>query len=234
MYSHNIQFRRNTFLHNRGFSSFGILFQDSVNCIAEQNFIVDNVVGIFMEALRDSRFERNLIASNDTSIEAFASSEHNEFTRNNFVGNLSPIMVVGRTSNMRWDDGTRGNYWSEYSGYDLDGDGVGDVPVRIQNLLEHLEGNRPRLRLYLSSPAAQALAAAEHSFPLIQGSREFDHHPLMKPVELGVQVPETRASRPTPLGLPLVPASLIIVAAFAMWKERVSRVERAEKREKQG
>jgi nitrous oxidase accessory protein len=226
MYSHNIQFRRNAFLHNRGFSSFGILFQDSLNCIAEQNFIVDNVVGIFMEALRDSRFERNLIASNDTSIEAFASSEQNEFTRNNFIGNLSPIMVVGRNSNIRWDNGSRGNYWSENRGYDLDGDGVGDVPFRIQNLFEHLEGNRPRLRLYLSSPAAQALAAAEHSFPLIQGSREFDHYPLMKPVDLGVKVPETRASRHTPPGLPLVPASLIAAAAFAMWKGRVVPRER--------
>jgi len=224
MYSHNIQFRRNAFLHNRGFSSFGILFQDSQNCVAEQNFIVDNVVGIFMEALRDSRFERNLIASNDTSIEAFASAERNQFTRNNFIANLSPIMVIGRNSNMQWDARQQGNYWSEYSGYDLNGDGVGDVPFRIQNLFEHLQGNRPRLGIYLFSPAAQALAAAEQSFPLIQGSREFDHYPLMKPVDLGVKIPEARVSRHVPMALAAVPTSLIAVAVFGMWKGRKVRV----------
>jgi nitrous oxidase accessory protein len=220
MYSHNIQFRRNAFLHNRGFSSFGILFQDSQNCLAEQNLIVDNGVGIFMESLRDSRFERNLIASNDTSVEAFASAERNQFTRNNFIGNLSPIRVIGKTSNMQWDVANRGNYWSEYSGYDLDGDGIGDVPFRVQNLFEHLEGNRPRLRIYFFSAASEALAAAEQSFPLIQGSREFDRHPLMKPVDLGVSMPERQTAHRTLPGLPALPASLIAVATLVMWKGR--------------
>lgn len=218
MYSHHIQFRRNAFLHNRGFSSFGILFQDSQDCLAEQNLIVDNVTGIFMEALRNSRFHRNLIAANDTSIEVFASSENNEFTRNNFVGNLSPIRVIGKTSNSRWDDGSAGNYWSEYGGYDLNEDGIGDVPFRIQNLFEHLEGNRPRLRIYLASPASHALAAAEQSFPLIPGSREFDRHPLMRPVVLQIAMPESRPRRPGNWGLAVIPASLIAGAVLAVRK----------------
>jgi nitrous oxidase accessory protein len=183
-YSHHIQFRRNAFLHNRGFSSFGILFQDRDNCLAELNLIDDNVVGIFMEALRDSRFKRNVVAANDTSIEAFASAEHNEFTRNNFIANLSPIRVIGKSSNTRWDRDGVGSYWSEYNGYDVNGDGIGDVPFRIQKLFEYMEGNQPHLRIYLSSPAAQALAAAEHAFPIIEGSHELDHYPLMKPVDL--------------------------------------------------
>src|SRR5262249_39203583 len=38
MYSRHITFRRNAFIHNRGFSSFGILFQDCEKCLAEDNF----------------------------------------------------------------------------------------------------------------------------------------------------------------------------------------------------
>ena len=220
MYSHNIQFRRNAFLHNRGFSSFGILFQDSENCLAEQNLIVDNVVGIFMEALRDSRFDRNLISANDTAIEAFASAEHNEFTRNNFIANLSPIRVIGKSSNMRWDSQGIGNYWSEYNGYDLNGDGIGDVPFRIQNLFEHLEGNRPRLRLYFSSPASQALASAGQVFPIIEGSREFDQHPLMKPAGLQMKIPDVTSASRRSASLVGVPASMFLVAAVLMWKGR--------------
>ena len=218
MYSHNIQFRRNAFLHNRGFSSFGVLFQDSQNCFSEQNCFVDNVVGIFMESLRDSRFERNLIASNDTAVEAFASAERNRFTRNNFIGNLSPIRVIGRTSNMQWNDERAGNYWSEYDGYDLNGDGIGDVPFRIQNLFEHLESKRPRLGIYFFSPASQALAAAERSFPIIAGSREFDRYPLMKPVDLGVRVPE--APHRAQATVPAIPACLLIAAVAVMWRGR--------------
>jgi nitrous oxidase accessory protein len=220
MYSRNIQFRRNAFVHNRGFSSFGVLFQDSENCVSEQNLFVDNVVGIFMEALRDSRFERNLIASNDTAIEVFSSAERNDFTGNNFVANLSPIRIIGKTSNIRWDRSGAGNYWSDYNGYDLDGNGRGDIPFRIQNLFEHLEGNRPRLRVYLFSPASQALAAAEQSFPVIQGSREFDRYPLMKPVDLQIKIPEGLNVRRGSAALTAVPVSMFAVAAVVMWRGR--------------
>ena len=220
MYSHNIQFRRNAFLHNRGFSSFGVLFQDARNCSAEQNLFVDNVVGIFMEALRDSRFEKNLIASNDTAIEVFSSAERNEFTRNNFVANLSPIRIVGRTSNIRWDRGGAGNYWSDYAGYDLDGDGIGDVPFHIQNLFEHLEGNRPRLQIYFFSAASQALAAAEQSFPVIEGSKEYDRHPLMKPVSFETKMAADANPRPRSALLAGIPGSMFVIAAFVMWRGR--------------
>ena len=222
MYSRNIQFRRNVFLHNRGFSSFGILFQDSQFCVAEQNLLVDNEVGIFMEAVKDSRFERNLIAANDTALEVFSSSERNDFTRNNFVLNLSPIRIVGRTSNIRWDRDGVGNFWSNYKGYDLNRDGVGDTSFRIQNLFEHLEGNRPRLRLYLESAAAQALAAAEEIFPLIQGSREFDHFPLMKPVHLEVHLPAAQQPGSASGTLASIPLSISALALVTMWRGKRS------------
>jgi nitrous oxidase accessory protein len=220
MYSHNLQFRRNAFIHNRGFSSFGVLFQDSQNCVSEENLFVDNVVGIFMEALVDSRFERNLIASNDTAIQAFSSAERNDFIRNNFVANLSPISIVGKTSNIRWDRDGAGNYWSDYKGYDLDGNGIGDVPFRIQNLFEHLEGHRPRLRIYFFSPASQALAAAEQSFPIVEGSHEFDRNPLMKPVDIQTKIPEGLNARRGSAAWTGIPASMCVFAAVVMWRGR--------------
>lgn len=191
MYSRHIEFRRNKFFHNRGFSSFGVLFQEDEDCVAEENAIVDNEIGIFMEALRGSRFTRNLVAANDTAIEIFSSASGNTFERNNFIGNLSPIWVIGKDTATHWNGGGAGNYWSDYDGYDLDANGIGDVPFKIQNIFEHIEGNYPRLRLYLFSPAAQALALAEKTLPVIAGSKEFDFLPLMKPVELPAWMSES-------------------------------------------
>lgn len=219
MYSHDIEFRRNVFQHNRGFSSFGILFQDSERCLAEQNVIADNAVGIFMEAQRTSVFQGNQIEANDVALELFASVGDNEFTRNNFLHNLSPIRVIGRQTITRWSSHGVGNYWSDYEGYDLNADGIGDVPFKIQNLFEHLEGNHPRLRIYLMSPASQALAQAEKTFPVIEGSREFDRFPLMKPVELPPRMPAPRPEPQRRFALTL-PALLIAGSAVLLWKER--------------
>lgn len=102
IYSSGIEFRRNAFLHNRGFSSFGILFQDCDACLAEDNFIVDNATGIFMEALRKSTFRRNVIAENDVALQIFSSVDQNLFYGNHFVENLSPLRVIGKTTNTCW------------------------------------------------------------------------------------------------------------------------------------
>lgn len=209
MYSKRIQFRRNSFAHNRGFSSFGVLFQDDQDCLAEDNVVVDNEVGLFMEALRDSRFAHNLVAANDTAIQAFSSASGNTFEENNFIENLSPLWVIGKETGNHWNGSKTGNYWSEYQGYDLDADGIGDQPFKIQNVFEHLEGDYPRLRLYLFSPPAQALAVAEKTFPVIRGSHEFDDRPLMKPAAVAVRLPESREQPHAPVYSLLMPLLMV-------------------------
>jgi nitrous oxidase accessory protein len=219
MYSHDIQFSRNLFMHNRGFSSFGILFQDSERCTSRHNLIVDNAVGIFAEALRDSTFEENLISENDIAIEMFSSAGANQFTRNNFIRNLSPIKLIGKSTTNQWSRNGVGNYWSEYTGYDLDGDGIGDVPFKIQNLFEHLEGNYPRLRIYFDSPSAQVLAMAEQSFPVLEAARELDRHPLMKPVAIPVTAPGV--ARHGRLWVASIPLFLVVTSLVILFKETI-------------
>ncbi len=214
MYSKNIKFRRNAFIHNRGFSSFGILFQGTEGCLAEDNIIADNAVGLFLEAHSHSVFRRNLVAGNDVALEMFSSADGNTFEANNFIDNLSPLQIVGKSTTTRWNGESLGNYWSEYDGYDLDGDGIGDLPFKIQNVFEHLEGNFPRLRIYLMSPASQALAFAENGFPVIQGSKEYDQRPLLRPVPLTFNLGQLEQPRPAPWGAFFLPLAMLVFPIF--------------------
>ncbi len=50
MYSRRIVFRRNRFLHNRGFASVGLLFKACDDVLAESNLVADNARGIFLGA----------------------------------------------------------------------------------------------------------------------------------------------------------------------------------------
>jgi parallel beta-helix repeat protein len=57
---------------------------------------------------------------------------------NNFVNNIQhvydiawgPLMFVQPVTYV-WEDGARGNFWSNYNGTDRDGDGIGDTPYVI-------------------------------------------------------------------------------------------------------
>jgi nitrous oxidase accessory protein len=183
MYSQGIRMRHNVFMHNRGFASFGILFQDCHGMEADSNVIADNEVGIFFEATTANRFRHNIIARNDVALQMFQNSIQNVFTENNFVDNLSPLSIVGKRTGSHWNTSGRGNFWSSYEGYDLNDDGIGDIPMSIQNVFQYLEGQNPNLRLYLYSPASQAIAAASRAFPIIAINEERDAYPLMTPFD---------------------------------------------------
>ncbi|MCZ2391491.1 MAG: nitrous oxide reductase family maturation protein NosD [Acidobacteria bacterium] len=222
MYSKNIVLRRNTFVHNRGFSSFGILFQDCRECTIEENLVLDNAVGLFLEASLNSTFRRNTIAENDVAMEIFASSENNTFTENNFINNMSPLTMIGRTSSTKWTSDRGGNYWDDYDGYDLDTDGKGDVAHPIHNIFEYLEGNFPRVRIYLNSPAAQALVAAEKAFPILKGSNEFDRRPLMSPVKIDTVFPPRETGGSAKWFL-LAFSAVLLGVSFAVFRGGVAR-----------
>ena len=220
MYSRGIDLRQNAFVHNRGFSSFGILFQDCRECVTEENLIANNATGVFAEALRDSVFRRNTISENDVAAQIFGSSEHNLFTRNNFIDNISPLQMIGKSTSTAWSDDIAGNYWSGYDGYDLDSDSIGDVPYKIQNVFEYLEGSYPRIRIYLNSPAAQSMVAAERSFPIIEASNQVDPKPLMYPEDM-VSAKIRRSSKPTATyKMPIFSLLALAFSITVFWRKK--------------
>ncbi len=52
---------------------------------------------------------------------------NNVVYHNNFVNNRQQVENYQNPSNY-WDNGAEGNYWSDYTGYDGNGDGIGDTP----------------------------------------------------------------------------------------------------------
>ncbi|MER3485722.1 MAG: hypothetical protein C4345_06920, partial [Chloroflexota bacterium] len=110
------------------------------------------------------------------------SVSHNTLTGNAFLDNTEHVAIIGRgqLKDMTWAVDGRGNYWSDYAGYDANGDGVGDRPYRSQRLFERLTDQQPELRLFLFSPAAMAVDFAAKAFPEVRPEVKFeDPAPLM-------------------------------------------------------
>ncbi|GAH35691.1 unnamed protein product [marine sediment metagenome] len=68
------------------------------------------------------------------------SSNNNLIHHNNFINNVG-TNAYDACSN-QWDDGITGNYWSDYTGVDDDGNGIGDTPYNISG-----DGNQDRYPL---------------------------------------------------------------------------------------
>jgi nitrous oxidase accessory protein len=206
MYSKRVAFRRNRFLHNRGFASVGLLLKDCEDLVAEDNLIADNARGLFLEGSERNSFRRNFIAVSDAALVIFGSSRGNLFEGNAFVANLSPLELVGRRTDTRFE----GNYWSDADEPDLDGDGIRDRPYRLTNVFDHFRGNLTAADLFARGPAARALGAAERTFPILTAANVQDARPLVRMPRLSaLPAPVSNASRTAGPGLAVSALSLV-------------------------
>jgi nitrous oxidase accessory protein len=136
---------------------------------------------------KDGRVEvrKNLIAQNDVGIALEPLTRRVELTENDLIGNTSQVDITGTgiADADDWSPGGRGNYWSDAVIYDRDGDGVSDLPFRLEATYEVLADRRPILALFSGTPASDAIDAAGRLFPIFSPRPKLtDAHPLARPV----------------------------------------------------
>lgn len=190
MYSRRVHIQNNTIANNRGPSGYGIGLKDMDDAIITDNLILDNRVGVHLDTSPrevDSigRFEGNVFAYNDIGVQMMPSVRHNEFFNNSFVENEEQMAIAGggKQGENWWTINDSGNYWSDYAGYDADGDGLGEMAYRSDRLFENLMEKQPQLRLFLYSPATNAIEFAAKAFPLVKPQPKLvDERPLTSPI----------------------------------------------------
>ena len=178
--------------HRQGPAAYGVLLKDIGNLEAENNEITSNRIGIYAESVptnpaHEARFTGNTIAGNEVGL-ALQSTAALTLSGNRIAENLTDVRPLGRqlSQGMRWSRDGRGNSWGQYRGYDADGDGIGDVPYRVEDAMDALVRRNPLIQAFLYTPAHLALEAAARMFPLYrQPPVLVDERPLMSsPVTL--------------------------------------------------
>jgi hypothetical protein len=98
---------------------------------------------------------------------------------NAFLGN--PIQVLyGMIHSASWDEGGRGNYWSDYLGWDLNRDGVGDRPHQATRAMDRLVFRYPELKVLAASPVSLMMQWVESKFPVARSAGVIDRYPAMR------------------------------------------------------
>lgn len=216
MYSQNIIFRRNQFIRNRGFASVGLLLQQCDDVTAEDNLIADNARGIFLEGTQRALLRNNVVAKSDIAIVAFDSIVGTRFEGNSFVGNMTPLMLVGR----RTDTVFEGNYWSTNGEPDLDGDGYSDRPYPLTSVFDHMRGNLTAADLYVDGFAGTALSLAEVAFPVLEPFRTVERRPLARAPELPRVPRPTRDTSAESATAVLLSAATIVIGLGVLLRSR--------------
>jgi nitrous oxidase accessory protein len=157
----------------------GLLFRDVLESEIRQNRLERNGIGMFFFSSTENVIEDNWILDNEVGLKIWAGSRRNRLVGNVIRGNREQVFYVG-AEDQEWGVEGRGNYWSDYLGWDQNGDGVGDRPHRVDSFTAGLLYQYPSAALLLRSPALETLAHLADRLPMLRTPTIIDRSPLLK------------------------------------------------------
>jgi nitrous oxidase accessory protein len=180
MYSHKVTMINNVFKDNWGSAAYGLLLKEITDSRVEKNIFSNNTSGIYMEGSNRITVIENNIENNGCGLRIQASCdgnvvEHNNFSANSFDVTTNGSLVLNKFAN---------NYWDKYEGYDLNHDGIGDIPYHPVSVYSMITERIPVALIFLRSFMATLMEKTEKAIPSLTPENFRDDSPIMKPVAL--------------------------------------------------
>ncbi len=180
MFTKRVKMFNNYFEENWGDAAYGLLLKEISDSFIIGNKFDKNTSGIYMEGTNRILVEKNIFESNGWGMKIQASCMDNTIRENNFVGNTFDISTNGSLVLNCFN----GNYWDKYEGYDLNKNGVGDVPFHPLSLFAVLTEKNPSAMLLFRSFMITLLDKSEKILPSITPDNFIDNFPLTHSLSL--------------------------------------------------
>lgn len=180
MYSRRVTMEGNSFERSTGNASYALILKELTDSRLAGNRFAANTTALYLEGTNRVVVDSNHFRDNGWAVQVMADAQATSFAGNRFEGNSFDVSTNSSNAASRFE----GNYWDRYRGYDLDRDGVGDVPFAPVRLFSLIVQQNPPTLILLRSFFVSVLDAAERVAPVLTPATMIDHHPLMAPPAL--------------------------------------------------
>jgi len=178
MFSKEIEMYRNVFADNWGSSSYGLLLKEINDAKIMHNTFTKNTIGIRVEGANRIDYLQNNFIGNGWGIKISGGCYTNKINKNNFIANSFDLSLQSSSNDNNFD----GNYWSSYSGYDLNRDKIGDIPYRPVKMFNYIVNRTPETMVLLRSLFIDIINFSEKVSPVFTPVNVFDSKPYMKKI----------------------------------------------------
>ncbi|MDD3343126.1 MAG: nitrous oxide reductase family maturation protein NosD [Sulfurospirillaceae bacterium] len=161
MYSNDTIATGNLIKSSIGATGMGIGFKDASNFTIENNTILYNSQGFYIDR---SPFEpdthnwirHNKIMYNSEAMHFHSLCENNVVSENTIMGNIEDIVNDSRNEK-EFHNLFEKNYWDSYEGFDKDGNGYGDNAYKVYQYADKLWTYNPSVKFFYGSPVMSLL-----------------------------------------------------------------------------
>lgn len=179
MYSKRVKMKNNIFSDNWGNAAYAILLKDLNDSEIIGNHFERNTVGVLAEGSTRITMKDNHFQNNGWALKIMGSCDNVEVKNNNFISNTFDIATNASVIENSFD----GNYWDKYEGYDLDRNGIGDVPFRPVSLYSMLIERNSSILMLFRSFFVNLMDRAERVLPGLTPEGLIDEEPRMRMIK---------------------------------------------------
>jgi nitrous oxidase accessory protein len=134
--------------------------------------------GLFVYNSGFNTLEGNVVDTAEIGIHLTAGSKNIKIYGNSFINNPTQVKYVSNTK-QEWSKDGKGNYWSNYLGWDMDNNGIGDAIFEPNDGIDKLVWQYPEMKMIMDSPAILILRWVQKQFPVLKPPGVKDSYPLM-------------------------------------------------------
>jgi len=146
----------------------GIGLKESSSAEIKGNEVLDVSIGIALDLSPESHdlpnyVENNTVAYNAIGIRFLSGRGGNHLSNNTFYDNHIPVAV--RNGGAATKNSWKNNRWSNYEGFDRDGNGIGDTPYELYAYADALWMDMPQTQFFMATPILSMLDFLERLAP---------------------------------------------------------------------
>jgi nitrous oxidase accessory protein len=176
MYTKRVHMIGNHFEHNWGSAAYGLLLKEIADSRIEHNVFQENTTGLYADGADRIRAIGNDFNRNGWAVKVGGSTQDGLFTANNFTDNTFDVTTNSNEPSTKFV----GNFWGAYKGYDLNRDGVGDIPHPPVRLFAVIVERAPQAIVLMRSALVALLDATERAMPSLTPELFVDPKPAMR------------------------------------------------------
>lgn len=173
MMTTDLEIASNTISNHNDFNSYGLLMYDTQQAKVRKNSIRNNRVGVAMQKCSVIQIQENGFQMNQTALEGTKVDNHSIINDNQFTGNI----LTARSD----QQGLRlvRNFYDDYRGIDVAGDGFGDVPYVAVSSFGQWMVRQPVYQFFVASPSVMILTSLDQEVNKTEQNLLVDNEPRL-------------------------------------------------------